>query len=61
MKWIKTVCRAVTECVAIVALTIIVVKALEHGIDHAIIALVSLAIGGVAGVELKELAKRIGL
>jgi len=61
MKWVKTVCRAVTECVAIVALTIVVVEALKHGVNHAVIALVSVVIGGIAGFELKELAKRIGL
>jgi len=61
MKWIKTVCRAVTECVAIVAMTIIVIEALKHGINHAVVALVSVVIGAVAGVELKELAKKVGL
>jgi len=61
MRWVKTVCRAVTECVAIVAMTIIVIEALKHGINHAIIALVSVVIGGIAGVELKELAKKVGL
>jgi len=61
MEWIKTVCRAVTECVAIVALAMIVLEALKHGVNHAIIAVVSVIIGGIAGFELKELAKKIGL
>jgi len=61
MRWVKTVCRAVTECVAIVALTMIVLEALKHGINHAIIAIVSVVIGGIAGFELKELAKKVGL
>jgi len=60
MKWIKVVCRAVTECVAIVALTLLAVEALKHGIDHLIIMSVALAIGGIAGYELKWLREKIG-
>jgi len=60
-KWVEAVCREVTECVAIAALALIAVKALEYGVNHFLLVAISLTIGTVAGYELKWLREKLGL
>jgi len=46
-----------TKEIAIVCLTIIAVTCIIHGIDKAIISIISAAIGGIAGYELRKYRK----